>query len=101
MIRLMRYYRYRWSEPPSAHPSWGASTWYFAVDDTSVIVSQWEVYENGVVLQYDRDHLRDDYGMLADQLFDAREAAGQGVEELGREDYKAATSSLLRRLPAP
>jgi hypothetical protein len=101
MIRLMRYYRFRWNEPPSDHPSWGPSTWYVAVGDSSMIVSQWEVYENGVVLQYDRDHLRDEYGMLADQLFDPREAASEGVEELGREDYKAATSSLTRRPPGP
>ncbi len=96
----MKYFVYRWTEPPSDHAAWGASTWYFEVDDDTRIVGQWEVYDSGVILRYDEQHVQDEHGMLADQPFEPREAAVEGVRELDAAEYAAATAALAPRLPS-
>jgi len=96
----MRYFRYRWRESPHDQPDWGDSTWYFEVDDSNIVVGQWEVYDRGVVLRYDHQRLMDEYGMLADQRFGVDNAHADGVEELDADEYRAATAPLVRR-PSP
>lgn len=81
-MRSVWYFAWRWPEPPVDHLEWGASTWYFEVDRDDLVVGQWEVYDNGVVLRYDDHHLMDEHGFLADQPFDADEAAEDGAKEL-------------------
>lgn len=98
-IGKVRFFRYRWNEAPVDHRDRGPSTWYFRVDEEGTVVSQWEVYDSGVVLHYDRDHLLDEYGMLADQPFDVAEALAADARELDRSEYETATAALVRRPP--
>jgi hypothetical protein len=70
-----RYFRRHWDQSPYEHDDWGGSIWFFEVDDEGWPVRQIEVYENGPVLKYDRDHLDDEYGGLGDQPLDFAEFA--------------------------
>jgi hypothetical protein len=95
----VRYFQYHWRDSPHDHPDWGDSTWYLEVDDSNVVAGQWEVYDGGVVLRYDHQRLMDEYGMLADQRFDADNASAEGFEEMDADEYRAATATLVRRPP--
>ena len=77
-----RYYRRGWNEPRGdqfAH--WGASLWYFEIDEDGFPHRQIEGYENGPVLKYSRDHPDDEFGMLGDQAVDAAEFAPFEISE--------------------
>jgi hypothetical protein len=74
----LRYFRFRWNDDPGGEQAdWGCSTWYFEVGDDNIVVRQWEVYDGGVVLLYDEQHVEDQYGKLSDQPFDVLEAAAR------------------------
>jgi hypothetical protein len=55
-----------------AHNDWGASIWYFEVEDGQAL-RQVEMYANGNVLKYSVDVADDDFGGLADQPIDHSE----------------------------
>jgi hypothetical protein len=87
----MRYYKGRWDEHRGDEfASWGASDWYFEVEPDKTVVRQMEVYDGGVVLQYDQRHLDDVFGMLTDQPFDA---TGFPVVEIAPGDFESAWST--------
>jgi len=87
----MRYFKGRWDEDRGDEfASWGASDWYFEVQADDTIVRQMEVYDAGVVLQYDQQHLEDDFGGLTDQAFDP---VGFPCIEITREAFEAAWSA--------
>jgi hypothetical protein len=52
---------------------WGTSTWYFETEPDLWPTRQIEVYANGTVLQYDRQHLGDKFGGLSEAALDAED----------------------------
>jgi hypothetical protein len=55
-----------------------------------------EVYDAGVVLQYDQQHLEVRFGGLTDKPFDA---AGFPVAEIARDDFESMVNSCCRESP--
>ena len=53
--------------------SWGIFTRYFEVGDDLRSLRHIDVYENGNMLAYDREHWVDDFGMLADAQINRNE----------------------------
>jgi len=87
----MRYYKGRWEEDRGDEfASWGASDWYFEVESDQTVVRQVEVYDGGSVLQYDQQHLDDEFGMLTDQAFDP---VGFPCVEISCAEFETAWSS--------
>ena len=61
----MRYLKYRWNEDRGdEHSDWGCSWWYFEVGENGYPVRQIEVYDSGIRLRYDHEHLEDEFGGL-------------------------------------
>jgi hypothetical protein len=88
---IMRYYKGRWDEDRGDEfASWGMSDWYFEVAPDGTVVRQMEVYDGGVVLQYDQQHLDDRFGMLTDQLFDSE---GTPVTPITQDAFELAWST--------
>ena len=78
----MRYFKRHWEENRGdEYADWGAATYYFEVSSDGHPNRQMEVYENGKVLQYDKEHLGDSFGMLADQPLDLGEFASFEIKE--------------------
>ncbi|GAB1544553.1 hypothetical protein NUACC21_72290 [Scytonema sp. NUACC21] len=70
----MKYYKWFWDEPLGGEfDAWGTSTYFMEIGENLYAIRQIEVYENGNVLFYDREHTRDDYGMLNDKKMDKKE----------------------------
>jgi len=68
----MHYFKRHWDEPRGdTHNDWGTSIWYFEVESDLFVTRQIETYANGTVLHYDRQHVADEFGALADQPLDA------------------------------
>ncbi|AKG24186.1 hypothetical protein [Calothrix sp. 336/3] len=66
----MKYYKWFWDEPLGGDfDTWGTSTYFLEIGDNFYPLRQIEIYENGNVLFYDRQHLSDEFGMLCDQPF--------------------------------
>ena len=87
----MRHYNGRWDEDRGDKSAWqGASDWYFEVEPKKTVVRQMEVYDAGVVQQYDQLHLEVRLGGLTDKPFDA---AGFPVAEIARDDFERAWST--------
>jgi hypothetical protein len=67
----MRYFKAHWNEcRGDTHDDWGTSWWYFEVADDGNVERQVEQYANGTCLTYDRDHIEDQYGGLAEKPLD-------------------------------
>ena len=69
----MNYFKQHWDESRGdQYDHWGTSWWYFEADENMWITRQIEIYSNGNVLQYDREHVVDQYGMLSDQALEEK-----------------------------
>jgi hypothetical protein len=67
----MKHYKRYWSEDRGdAYADWGSVTYYFEVGDDLFVTRQIEIYQNGFILKYDKNHLADEYGMLVDKPID-------------------------------
>ena len=87
----MRFYKGRWDEDRGDEFSGrGASDWYFEVQADETVTRQMEVYDSGVVLQYDHQHLDAEFGGLTDKAFDP---FGFPCIEIAREEFDAAWAS--------
>ena len=70
----MHYFKRKWDESRGGeHADWGSSTWYFETEPDMWPTRQIEVYANGTVLQYDRQHIQDAFGRLSEAALDAAE----------------------------
>ena len=68
----MHYFKREWSETRGdSYNNWGTSIWYFEAEPDLCVTRQVEVYVNGQILRYDRQHLKDEYGGLAEKPLDA------------------------------
>ena len=64
----MRYFKFHWNESRrDAHDDWGTSWWYFEVADDGYVERQVEHYAKVLALTYDRGHLEDSFGRLAEK----------------------------------
>jgi hypothetical protein len=69
-----RYFKRRWEESrDDRHDSWGASTWYFEVDEEGWPTRQLEVYDAGPTLRYGPGHAEDAAGRLSQSQLDELE----------------------------
>jgi hypothetical protein len=72
----MHYFKRYWDESRGdAHNDWGTSTWYFETESDMWPTRQVEIYANGRVLRYDRQHIEDEFGGLSEAALDATEFA--------------------------
>jgi hypothetical protein len=72
----MHYFKRHWDKGRGdQHDDWGASTWYFETEADMWPTRQIEVYAKEKVLQYDRQHIEDDFGGLSEVALDAAEFA--------------------------
>jgi hypothetical protein len=77
----MEYFCFHWEESRGdQHDDWGTSWWYFEVADDGYVERQIEQYANGTCLAYDRGHLEDRFGGLAEK-------------RVGRDDWPALRES--------
>lgn len=66
-----RFFKRRWEESRGdASDAWGASTWFFEIDEDERPVRQIEVYDEGPTLRYGRDHDEDVHGLLSYAKFE-------------------------------
>jgi hypothetical protein len=66
-----QFYKRRWEESRGdQHDVWGASTWYFEVDEDNHPIRQVEIYDKGPTLRYGPEHDEDQYGFLSYARFD-------------------------------
>jgi len=78
----MHYFKRNWNEPRGdGHDDWGTSVWYFETDQRLCVIKQIEVYVNGTILHYDREHMDDVYGGLAEKSLDADDFAQFAIEQ--------------------
>ena len=88
----LRYFRREWREPRGdAFDAWGTSVLWFECEPDGSVVRQIEHYADGHVLKYDRTHLDDRYGGLADQAMDLEEFARF---EITRAEFEAGWKGL-------
>jgi len=78
----MRYFKRYWDDVRGdAHNDWGTSTWYFEADADMIVTRQIEIYAGGTVLHYDRQHIEDEFGGLAEKPLDPDDFAPFGIEQ--------------------
>lgn len=79
----MNYYKRNWDESRGdKYDDWGSSVWYFETEPDLSVTRQIEVYANGKILQYDRLHIVDAYGTLAETRLDADDFAKFTITQL-------------------
>jgi hypothetical protein len=89
----MIYIKARWDEPRAdRYAVWGCSWWFFEIDQAGAINRQVEVYDSGVRLRYDRNHLSDEFGMLGEGRLQDMDIPG--AEELTAEQFEAVWESV-------
>jgi hypothetical protein len=72
----MHYFKRHWGESHGdEHDDWGTSTWYFETGPDMWPTRQIQVYADGRVLHYDRQHIEDAFGGLSEAALDATEFA--------------------------
>ncbi len=78
----MRYFKRLWNETRGDQfDHWGTATYYFEVGSDGYPIHQIQIYENGNVLSYDRNHLDDLYGGLGDQALNLDEFEQFEIDE--------------------
>lgn len=88
------YYRRPWNETPGgAYDAWGASTWYFEVDDDGSVLRQVEKYDHGPTLGYGPDLEQDEWGFLT---FDPIDVAEFEPYLTDAQDFDAAWAEVTR-----
>ena len=70
--KRMRYFRLA-SEGFHAGENWGQAMYWLEVNDRGDAERELQVYPNGNVLRYDREHAEDEYGALAIMVIDGDE----------------------------
>ena len=84
----MRYFKAYWDESRGdKFDSWGHSWWYFETNDNCDVLRQVEKYENGVILRYDKLHVEDEYGGLAEEPLTI-EGTGVGSSSINKADFE-------------
>jgi len=78
----MHYFKRHWDEPRGdKHDDWGTPDWYFETEPDFCVTRQIEIYANGTVLFYDRQHIEDEFGGLAEKALGADDFAPFGIEQ--------------------
>lgn len=73
----MKYYKYKWNElRGDKFDIWGFSLWYFEIGKDEFPSRQIEIYENGKILKYSENNLKDEFGFLGDQKLNLSEFNG-------------------------
>jgi hypothetical protein len=70
---------------------WGGISRYVEVGDDQLAVRQVDIFENGRVLRYDREHRWDDYGILMGVRFSRKPkwaAFFPGAEIISKDDFE-------------
>ncbi|MCU6499571.1 hypothetical protein LPN04_17390 [Rugamonas sp. A1-17] len=76
-----------WNEPRGdEHDAWGASRWYFEVDENGGVLRQIERYDSGMLLCYGGQHVQDEFGGLSDKPIDLSEA---GYIAISSQEFEA------------
>ena len=78
---------------------WGEFTRYVEVGDDRYVTRQIEIFDNGRVLRYDRDHWCDDFGMLICCLFSRKPKWAKffpGAEVLSAVEFEKVWRKVLR-----
>ncbi len=95
----MRYFRKTGEGYHAPVADWGDPTYWLEVNDCGDAERQLEVYPNGNVLRYDRDHPKDEYSELSIMVVDGDEE-WWAPWEISKEEFDAqwrAHSPLNRR----
>ena len=88
----MRYFKFHWNESRGdAHDDWGTSWWYFEVADDGYVERQVEQYANGACLTYDRGHVEDKFGGLAEKPVERED--WKELQPFSAAEFEAAWSS--------
>ena len=67
----MRYFKRKWNETRGdQYNDWGYSEWFFETDNEGNPVRHLEKYQNGKILKYSSESLKDAFGFLSDQKLD-------------------------------
>lgn len=64
----LKYYKRNW-DGTTGEPltdSWGTSIFFFETNEFGEVLRQIELFENGKILQYDKNYLEDEYGGLSE-----------------------------------
>jgi len=87
----MHYFKRHWDESRGdKHNDWGTSVWYFETESDMWPTRQIEVYANGTVLHYDKEHTEDSFGDLSEVALNAAEFA---PFEISRTEFEQVWSS--------
>lgn len=69
-----RFFKRRWEQSRGdQYDAWGASTWFFEIEDDGYPVRQIEAYDRGPTLRYGPGHDEDEYGFLSYAQFEEDE----------------------------
>ncbi len=85
---MKRYFKYRWNETrDDEFEGWGFSTQYSETDEELFPIRQIEIYDNGIALKYDNEHLEDRFKFSADKsIEDVLENPNNA--EISKEDFE-------------
>ena len=73
---MTKYFKRPWEDSRGDEfDSWGPSVWYFEIAPDRYPMRQIEVYADGTILKYDKQHADDQFG-------------GLGVQQLDVEDFE-------------
>ncbi|KAB8333689.1 hypothetical protein SD80_012205 [Scytonema tolypothrichoides VB-61278] len=85
--RPKRYYIGYWPEARSdEYGHWGGATYYFECLSSGYPTRQIEIYDNGIVLIYNEQHISDQFGMLSDKPI---EPFHKELREVSVDDFEA------------
>lgn len=87
---MTTYVKRHWNElRGDEYDTWGASWWYFEVDDKGRVLRQIEQYDSGVRLCYGEQHIEDEFGGLSQIPLDLSQT---GYTAISSHDFEAAWS---------
>lgn len=79
----MKYYKYKWNElRGDQFDSWGFSLWYYEIGEDGYHTRQITIFDNGKVLKYSEDKLKDEFGGLGTQKFYLAEFDGEECSKI-------------------
>ena len=84
----MKYYKFQWNETRNDEfDNWGFCIYYVETDENFYPSRHIELYQNGNVLKYDKRHLFDKFGMLADQPIE-NSMKDSKASEISKNDFE-------------
>ncbi len=85
LIRYLHGHRQSYGTPQLSD-AWGGFEYYIEIED-QLVTRQVNVFENGEILRYTRDHWCDDYGTMFIGKYSLKQKAGRGCRVITENEF--------------